>query len=170
MNDKLFLEKAIKYLNRLLQIKPLKSPKEIKEVKETREYLNSMIYEEKKIRSKNANSYCWALCTQIGNVLRKDKNEVYLEMLKSYGQMMFLPFAKGQKPFGYCKYYEYETTTILNGKEADWYRVYKGSSHYDNREMSILLDGIIQECNNLEIPTISDKELERLKSTWNGEK
>ena len=33
MNDKIFLEKAIKYLNRLLQMKPLKSPKEIKEVK-----------------------------------------------------------------------------------------------------------------------------------------
>ena len=169
MNEKLAIDKAIKYLNRLLQMKPLKSSKEIKEVKETREYLNGMMYEKKKIRSKNANSYCWALCSELGNVLRKSKEEVYLDMLKNYGQMMLLPFVKGKKPTGYCKYYEYETTSILNGKEADWYKVYKGSSHFDNKEMSILLDGIIQECNNLGIPTISDKELERLKSTWNGE-
>ncbi len=169
MNEKLVINKAIKYLNRLLQMKPLKSPKEIKEVKETREYLNSMIYEKKKIRSKNANSYCWALCTEIGNVLRKDKEEVYLDMLKSYGQVMMIPVIKGQKPFGFCKYYEYETTSILNGKEADWYKIYKGSSHFDNREMSILLDGIIQECNQLGIPTITDEELAKLKGNWNGE-
>ena len=170
MNDKLVIEKAIKYLNKLLQMKPLKSQKEIKEVKEIREYLNGMMYQKKKIRSKDANSLCWALCTEIGNVLRKSKEDVYLDMLKSYGQSMMIPVIKGQKPFGYCKYYEYETTSILNGKEADWYKVYKGSSHYDTREMSILIDGIIQECNNLEIPTITDEEVERLLGSWNGGK
>ena len=167
MNEKTILEKAIKYLNKLLQMKPLKTSKEIKEVKEVREKLNSMMYEHKKIRSKNANSLCWALCTEIGNVLKKDKEEVYLDMLKAYGQSMMIPVLKGQKPFGYCKYYEYETTSVLNGKEADWYKVYKGSSHFDKKEMSILLDGIIQECNNLGIPTITDEEYERLLNGWN---
>ena len=170
MNERMILEKAIKYLNKLLQMKPLKTQKEIKDVKETREQLNAMMYEPKKqIRSKNANSLCWALCTEIANVLRKSKEDVYLDMLKAYGQMMFLPFVKGQKPTGYCKYFEYETTSILNGKEADWYKVYKGSSHYDKREMSILIDGIIQECNNLGIATITDEEYERLLNGWSGQ-
>ena len=167
MNEKMILEKAIKYLNRLLRMKPLSNAKEIKEVKETREQLNSMMYEPKKIRSKNANSLCWALCTEIGNVLRKSKEEVYFDMLKAYGQSMMIPVLKGQKPNGYCKYCEYETTSMVNGKEADWYKVYKGSSHYDRREMSILLEGIIQECNQLEIPTITDEEYERLLNGWN---
>lgn len=169
MNEKTIIEKAIKYLNKLLQMKPLKTQKEIKEVKEVREQLNGMMYEPKKIRSKNANSLCWALCTEIGNVLRKSKEEVYLDMLKSYGQSMMIPVLKGQKPFGYCKYCEYETTSVVNGKEADWYKVYKGSSHYDRREMSILIDGIKQECNNLGIPTITDEEYERLLNGWNVE-
>ena len=169
MNEKMILEKAIKYLNRLLRMKPLSNAKEIKEVKETREQLNSMMYEPKKIRSKNANSLCWALCTEIGNVLRKSKEEVYFDMLKAYGQSMMIPVLKGQKPNGYCKYCEYETTSMVNGKEADWYKVYKGSSHYDRREMSILIDGIIQECNQLEIPTITDEEVERLLDGWNVE-
>lgn len=169
MKDKFFLEKAIKYLNKLLRMQPLRNQKEIKEVKETREYLNGMMYKEKKIRSKNANSYLWALCTEMANVLRISKEEVYLNMLKSYGQMMMIPVLKGKQLNGYCKYYEYETTSMLNGKEADWYKVYQGSSTYDNREMSILLDGVIQECNQLGIPTISDEELEKLKGTWNGQ-
>mgnify|MGYP003297001945 CR=1 FL=1 len=97
------------------------------------------------------------------------KEEVYLDMLKSYGQSMMIPVLKGQKPNGYCKYCEYETTSMVNGKEADWYKVYKGSSHYDRGEMSILLEGIIQECNNLEIPTITDEEYERLLNGWNAE-
>ena len=170
MNERMILEKAIKYLNKLLQMKPLKTQKEIKEVKETREQLNAMMYEPpKKIRSKNANSLCWALCTELGNALRKSKEEVYFDMLKSYGQSMMIPVLKGQKPNGYCKYCEYETTSMVNGKEADWYKVYKGSSHYDKKEMSILIDGIIQECNQLEIPTITDEEYERLLNGWNAE-
>ena len=31
------------------------------------------------------------------------------------------------------------------------------------------LEGIIQECNQLEIPTITDKEYERLLNGWNGQ-
>ena len=169
MNDKIYLEKAVKYLGKLLNMKPLRNSKEIKEVKETREYLNGMMYEKRKIRSKNANSYLWALCTEMGNVLKLSKEEIYLNMLKSYGQVLMIPVEKGTTPSGFFKYYEYETSSLINGKEADWYKVYKGSSNFDNREMSILLDGVIHECNNLEIPTISDQELERLKSTWNGE-
>ena len=65
MNDKIYLEKAVKYLGKLLNAKPLRNTTEIKEVKETREYLNGMMDEKKKIRSKNANSY---LCSSMGKV------------------------------------------------------------------------------------------------------
>lgn len=150
-------------------MKPLKNTTEIKEVKELREQLNGMMYIKRTKRSRDANSYLWVLCTEIANVLRKSKDEVYLDMLKSYGQSMMIPVLKGQKPDGYCKYYEYETTSMLNGKEADWYKIFKGSSHYNTKEMSILLDGVIQECNQLEIPTITEEQLEKMKGNWNGE-
>ena len=45
MNNRYILEKAIKYLNRLLLNRPLKNIKEITEVKELKERLNSMMYE-----------------------------------------------------------------------------------------------------------------------------
>jgi hypothetical protein len=121
-------------------------------------------YKEK--RSLNANSYFWVLVGKLANVMRLKKDEVYLKMLRDYGQSMLIPVLKGEKPDGYFKYHEYETSSILNGKEADWYRVFKGSSEYDIKEMSILIDGIVQECKEQEIETLPERELKSLKESW----
>lgn len=121
-------------------------------------------------RSNNANSYLWKLCTQIGNIMNLSKNEVYLQMLKDYGQSMLIPVKKGNKPNGFIKYYEFECSSQLNGKEADWYKIYKGSSEYDTYEMNILLNGVVQEAKNLGIKTKEDLEIERLIEEWEKEK
>ncbi|MBQ8044120.1 MAG: hypothetical protein IJ272_08255 [Clostridia bacterium] len=123
-------------------------------------------YKEK--RSLNANSYCWALITELANVLRLSKEEVYLMKLKDYGQSMLIPVLKGEEPDGYFKYHEYETSSILNGKEADWYRVFKGSSEYNTREMSIFIDGIIQDCKEQGIETRPKEEIQSLLERWNN--
>ena len=124
------------------------------------------IKEHKEKRSLNANSYFWVLVGKLANVLRLKKDEVYLLMLKDYGQSMLIPVLKGEKPDGYFKYYEYEKSSVLNGKEADWYRVFKGSSEYNTREMSVLIDGIVQECKEQDIETLPPNELKSLKESW----
>ena len=121
------------------------------------------IKEKREKRSLSQNSYAWELITKIGNVLRKSKEEVYLQMLEDYGQSILIPVQKGEKPNGYFKYYKYETSSILNGKEADWYKIYKGSSEFDSKEMTILIDGIIQECKQLGIETLTPDEISKLK-------
>lgn len=121
-------------------------------------------YREK--RSLNANSYFWVLVGKLANVMRLKKDEVYLKMLRDYGQSMLIPVLKGEKPDGYFKYHEYETSSVLNGKEADWYRVFKGSSEFNTKEMSILIDGIVQECKEQGIETLSPNELKSLKESW----
>ncbi|MEG2081364.1 MAG: hypothetical protein RRZ68_07385, partial [Oscillospiraceae bacterium] len=50
------------------------------------EELDISIKKHREKRSLNANALCWKLCTQIGNILRCSKDEVYISMLKSYGQ------------------------------------------------------------------------------------
>lgn len=45
MNDRLALEKAIKYLRKLLKNDIHKTTTEIQEIKETMEYLNGMMYQ-----------------------------------------------------------------------------------------------------------------------------
>ena len=114
-------------------------------------------------RSLSQNSYCWLLINKIANILRLSKEEIYLQMLEDYGQSILIPVQKGEKPNGYFKYYKYETSSILNGKEADWYKIYKGSSEFDSKEMTILIDGIIQECKQLGIETLTPDEIEKLK-------
>lgn len=111
------------------------------------------IFEIKEVNSSRTlsqNSIAWALITLIANELKKSKEEVYIDMLKDYGQSMLIPVPKGEKPI--FKYYIYKSSSILNGKEADWYLVLKGSSEFDKKEMTIFIDGIVQECNNLDIP------------------
>lgn len=117
-------------------------------------------------RSLNANAYLWKLVTEIGNILNKSKEEVYLQMLIDYGQSEMVSILSEIDVKGYFKYYKLAGTSILNGKEFNHYKIYKGSSEYDTKEMSILLNGVVQEAKNLGIKTKDDIELERLLEEW----
>ena len=117
-------------------------------------------------RSLNANAYLWKLVTEIGNVLNKSKEEVYLQMLIDYGQSEMVSILSEIDVKGYFKYYKLAGTSILNGKEFNHYKIYKGSSEYDTKEMSILLNGVVQEAKNLGIKTKDDIELKRLLEEW----
>lgn len=124
------------------------------------------IKEHKEKRSLNANNYAWKLITEIANVLRKPKEEVYLEMLKSYGQCEMISIVSSVDVKGYFKYYEEAGRSFLNGKEFTHYKIYKGSSEFNTKEMSILIDGIVQEAKQLGIETMTPSQLAELKSLW----
>ena len=124
------------------------------------------IKEHKQKRSLNANSYLWVLVTKMAEVMKLSKEEVYLMMLKDYGQSMLIPVPKNNKPDGYFKYYEYVGRRLLNNVEVDFYKVYKGSSDYDSKEMSILIDGVTQECKNMDIETLEDIKIKQLIEEW----
>ena len=117
-------------------------------------------------RSLNANNYMWSLINEIANVLRISREEVYLMMLKRYGQSEIISALSNINLSGFFKYYDIAGTSKLNGKDFTHYKVYKGSSEYDTREMSILIDGVVSECKELGIETMTPDELERLKSAW----
>lgn len=121
-------------------------------------------YREK--RSLNANALCWKVCAEIANVLRSDKDSVYLEMLKRYGQSEIVSVLSTVDVSGYFKYYDTFGTGYVKGKEFTHYKIYKGSSEYDTREMSILLDGIIDEAKGMGIDVMSESELALIKNEW----
>lgn len=124
------------------------------------------IKEHKEKRSLNANAYAWALIGKIADALRISKDECYLEMLKHYGQSQMVSVRSDIDVNGYFKYYEQIGETMLQGKAFTHYRIYKGSSEYDTREMAILIDGIIQEAQDIGVDTLPPYEIERIKKAW----
>jgi len=115
-------------------------------------------------RSLAANAYAWVLITQIAEAMTppQSKDAVYLEMLKRYGQSEFISVLSGINIQGFFKYYEEYGKGHVEGREFTHYKIYKGSSEFNAREMNILLEGIIQEAKDLGIETITPEEKERM--------
>ena len=119
-------------------------------------------------RSLNSNAYAWTLISKIADVLRSGKDEVYLKMLKRYGQSQIISVVdKGAGLFKRTvKYYEECGESLLNGKVFIHIKVFTGSSEFDTREMAIFIDGIVSEAKELGIETMPPEELEELNRRW----
>lgn len=124
----------------------------------------------KQKRSLNANNYAWQLINQIGNALRMSKEDIYLDMLKHYGQVGAVSveerFTEHFKRS--YKYHESLGKSDLKGKTFEHFRFWVGSSQYNTQEMSILIDGIVQEAQALGIETMQPEKLQSLLEAWNG--
>lgn len=120
------------------------------------------IQEHKEKRSLNANSYCWKLIGQIADRMRMSKTDCYIKMLRDYGQSDVVTVSSAVPVDRYFKYYEKESQ---NGVYSV-YRVYRGSSTYNTYEMSVLIDGVVQEAKNLDIETLTPEQISVLKDTY----
>jgi len=119
----------------------------------------------RKNRSIKANAYAWALCTKIADKLNSSKDEIYLKLLQRYGQSFEVNVSEDvpeEKIAETMKYYE--KIGQRNGSRI--YRVYKGTSEYDSREMSVFIDGIISEAKEIGVPVLSEEEVENIKKEW----
>lgn len=121
------------------------------------------IKEKKKNRTLTQNSYAWELITQLANVLRISKEDLYLKMLEDYGQSSLISVKSDIGISGFVKYYKEVGRSTLNGTEFTHYRIYKGSSQFDTYEMGIFIDGIIHECESVGIPTLTKEQVNNLK-------
>lgn len=119
-------------------------------------------------RTLKANAYLWVLVTKIANALRESKEDIYLDMLKSYGQGGAVSVEErfAQDFERTYKYREYLGASMLNGKLFNHYRFWVGSSEYTREEFSILLDGVVQEAKNLGIEVKSPEEIESIMREW----
>ena len=124
----------------------------------------------RKKRSLDANAYFWVLVGKIADKLRASKDEIYFEMLKKYGQSITVTVRAGLdlSRAGF-KYYELFKDGISAGKPFEAYRVFIGSSQYDTREMSVLIDGVVQEANELGIETLTPLELAEILGRYEQE-
>ena len=64
---------------------------------------------------------------------------------------------------GYFKYFDIIGESDLDGKYFYHYKIYKRSSEMDSKEFSVLLDGLISECEDQGIPVLTPDEVAKLK-------
>ena len=121
------------------------------------------IKEKKSKRSLTANAYYWSLLNQLASVMRTSSDEVHFMMLKRYGVCEVVSVRSDINIKGYFKYFDSIGKSKLDGKEFTHYRIYKGSSEMDSKEFSVLLDGLISECEDQGIPVLTPDEVAKLK-------
>ncbi len=124
-------------------------------------------YREK--RSLDANAALWLIVGKIADILRTGKDSVYLEMLKRYGQggVVKVPskdIDNFKRTWKYCEEHE----KLCPEEKASYFRFWVGSSNYDRREFSVLLDGAISEAKELGIDFISREERDRMLEEWDN--
>ena len=130
----------------------------------------------RKKRSLDANAYFHLLVGKLADVLRISKPRCKNILLHRYGQPILLDndeqaIVKSNVPSS--QILEREDvhlfpcgSKIENGTEITFYKWFRGSSTYDTREMSILIDGTVDECKGMGIETATPDEIERMKQLW----
>ena len=126
----------------------------------------------KKKRSLDANAYLWVLVGKIAATLGIPADEVYRNAIRDAGEFTPLPiradaveeFSRvwGTKGTGWF-------VDILDDSKLPGYklvRAYNGSSSYDTKQMSRLIDYVVQDAKSLDIETMTNRELSLLKEGW----
>ena len=127
-------------------------------------------------RSLDANAYFHVLCGKIAEVLEISKPRCKNILIGRYGQPELLEngapaVLKSNIPISFML--EQETLHCMpcgekeeNGVELTFYRVYRGSHTYDTKEMSQLIDWLIDEAKNVGVDVISDADRALLLEDW----
>ena len=149
------------------------NPSHIDEVAKLKgEALDVKITKHRERRSLTSNAYAWVLITKIAQSMQPplNKNDVYVEMLKRYGQGDIVSIQKERldNVLRAFDYYEFKGIGEVRGKEFHHYMVYVGSSQYNTKEMSVFIDGIVEEAKELGIETLTPDELKKMVGEWNA--
>lgn len=135
------------------------------------------LHKERAKRSLNANAYFHVLVQKLAQAqhppisLAKCKNM----MIADYGQPEYID---GQQaiiksnitPEKMCEL-EYLHTKLVMTREENaasvfYYRIYRGSHEYNVQEMQTLIEGVVQECQNVGIETETPDTINKMIELW----
>lgn len=122
--------------------------------------------EKKSIRTLTANSYYWVLVGKLAKVLRTSNEEIHEKLIKRYSHNIsyFSTLSSIDITKYGIKYYELENTFKKGDTEFNSYKVFQPSSQMNKEEFCYLIDGIVSECKEVGIETMTPNELAQLKS------
>lgn len=126
-------------------------------------------YREK--RSLDANAYMWLLISKLQEKLDIPKEEIYKDAIKNIGVYEVIP-VKNEAVERFIQAWKHNglgwicETTKSKLEGFTNVLAYYGSSTYNTKEMSRLIELIVQECNQLNIETKSKNEIDSLLKQW----
>lgn len=138
-----------------------KDKKYVAEIKEFRER-----------RSLDANAYAWVLMDKLAEKTGISKTEVYRSYIREIGGnntvVCSVEAAVDSLVSGWSKNGLGWVTDVNPSKIEGCKNVtlYYGSSTYDTRQMSRLIDLVVQDCKQQGIETMTPNELDALKERW----
>jgi hypothetical protein len=119
-------------------------------------------------RSLDANALFWKAAALIAEHISSDKDSVYLQLLSRYGvftHVVVKPEAVHQFKMEYRLCEELGPVTV-NGKAGIQLRCYFGSSTYDTKQMSRLIDGALSELKEMGIDFVPESDISKAKEEW----
>lgn len=130
-------------------------------------------------RSLDANAYYWKLVSDLAEALHVSKPYLHNDLLRKYGQIAIIDgkavYAvipdtdEAQREIDEAQTYHLKPTAQVKAGKGGMFRTYmmlRGSHEYDTREMSQLIDGLINECREMGIETLPPGELERMMAAY----
>lgn len=126
-------------------------------------------------RSLNANAYMWVLCDKIAEKLKSTKDEVYRKYIGEVGVFRDLSInddavdtfikAWGMHGVGWIA----EKLDYSEIKGYSTVRAYYGSSVYSSKQMSRLIDMVVEDAKEMGIEVKTPDEIANMLSIWGTE-
>ena len=125
-------------------------------------------------RSLDANAYMWKLLEELAVALGSTKKELYREKVKEYGVCKDFTldpsdvdtFRTAWEMLGTA--WPTEQLDYSPDGERVVVRAYYGSSQYNTKQMSRLIDAVVEDCKSMGIETLPPEKLTVLKEEWRG--
>lgn len=119
--------------------------------------------EHREKRTLDQNAYYHTLKNKLATKLRKSPDEIHREMI-----IKSCPFSEFLVPYESdlraLQYYVEGNKIERNGKLFKTLRVYVGSSQLETKEMNVLVDNMIEECQSQGISTMTPDELAKMRA------
>lgn len=142
------------------------SPEAINEL--TGQDLDITLKKHREKRSLDANAYMWVLLDKLADKLRTSKEKLYSKYVHEYGVFTHI-LCRGKAIDAVSSLFRVVDNLgeVTVGKEkATQLQCYYGTSTYDSKQMSRLIDAIVEDCKEQGIETLTPDEQERMMKAW----
>lgn len=130
----------------------------------------------KQRRSLTANAYAWVLIGKLSAKLKRPSNEIYREIVRNIGDNFEVLAMPAEAVEGFTARWESNGIgwmVVRIGEHVlrgyDEVAAYYGSSVYDTRQMSDLIDLVVQECREQGIETLPPHQIQGMVERWKRE-